>query len=101
MNKEGLHKKNFREEAIKKEERALKAKGRKEVNPWWGFSLFGLVGWTVVGPILIGIFLGFWLEHRYGPGHPWILGMLFTGLFVGIILALALVGKELFKNKDD
>ncbi|NNM43310.1 MAG: hypothetical protein HKM07_03090 [Chlamydiae bacterium] len=93
-------KKNFREEAIKKEARKLKARSKKEVNPWWGFSLFGLVGWAVVIPVLIGIFVGMFLDHRYA-GHSWTISLLLAGICVGVILAFYLLARELFKNKDE
>lgn len=93
-------KKDFREEATKKEARKLKARSSKEVNAWWGFSLFGLVGWSLVIPILIGIFVGMFLDHRYA-GHTWTLSLLLAGVCVGIILAFYLVARELFKKKDD
>lgn len=93
-------KKDFREEATKKEARKLKARGTKEVNAWWGFSLFGLVGWSLVIPVLIGIFVGMLLDHHYA-GHRWTLSLLLAGVCVGIVLAFYLVARELFKKKDD
>lgn len=93
-------KKDFREEATKKEARKLKARGEKEVNAWWGFSLFGLVGWSLVIPILIGIFVGMFLDHRYA-GHAWTISFLLSGVCIGIILAFYLAARELFKKKGD
>lgn len=94
-------KKDFRDEATKKEARKLKARGKKEVNAWWGFGLFGLVGWSVVVPTLIGIFVGMWLEHHYATGHSWTLALLLAGLCMGIILAFVLLAREMFNKKDD
>jgi len=94
-------KKDFRDEAIKKEARKLKARRSKELNAWWGFSLFGLVGWSVVVPALIGVFLGGMLEHHYTGSHSWTVALLLTGICVGSVLALFLLARELFKKEDD
>jgi|688.fasta_scaffold00191_3 ATP synthase protein I len=94
-------KKDFRDEAIKKEARKLKARRNKELNAWWGFSLFGLVGWSVVVPALIGVFVGGMLEHHYTGSHSWTVALLLTGICVGSVLALFLLAKELFKKEDD
>jgi ATP synthase protein I len=92
---------DFREEAIKKEARKLKARGRKEFNAWWGFSLFGLVGWSVIVPALIGVFVGGMIEHHFTGSHSWTLALLLTGICIGTILALFLLGREMFKKEDD
>ncbi len=93
-------KKDFRDKAIKKEARKLKARG-KDVNAFWGFSLFGLVGWSVVIPALIGVFIGELLDHYYAGSHSWTLALLIAGLSLGCVLALVLLAKEMFKNEDD
>ena len=100
MDKGQPPKKNFREEATRKEARKLKSKKSKEVDIGWGFSLFGLVGWAVVVPALIGIFVGMLLDHHYA-GHSWTISLLLAGLCVGIALALYLVARELWKKKDE
>lgn len=94
-------KKDFRDQAIKKEARKLKVRQRKEVNAWWGFSLFGLVGWTVTVPALIGVFIGLWIDSLYAGSHKWTLVLLFAGILVGIVSALVLLAKEMFKKEDD
>ena len=94
-------KKDFRDEAIKKESRKLKARRKKEVNAWWGFSLFGLVGWSVVVPALICVFVGMWLEEHYASSHTCTLVMLLAGICVGSVFALLLLARELFKKEDD
>jgi ATP synthase protein I len=94
-------KKDFRDQAIKKEARKLKSRRNKEVNALWGFRLFGLVGWSVVVPALLGIFLGGLLEHYYTGSHAWTLALLLGGILVGSVLALFLLARELFKKGDD
>lgn len=60
--------------------RRQQAKQRKKPNIWSGLGLFGLVGWAVIVPVLLGITLGIWLD-RIWPGRiSWTL----SGLIVGV-----------------
>lgn len=45
-------------------------------------TLIGTLGWMIVLPPLIGLFLGRWLD-RAGDGRFWTLSLLFTGMAVG------------------
>jgi ATP synthase protein I len=99
--KQPPEKKDFRNQAIKKEARKVKARRKKEVNAWWGFGLFGLVGWAVIIPALIGIFIGGLIEHYFTGSHAWTLALLLVGIGVGIVSALFLLAREMFKKEDD
>jgi F0F1-type ATP synthase assembly protein I len=57
-------------------------------NPWWQPSMIlftKLSGW-IAGPVLIGVFVGKWLDKKYGT-EPW----LFL-LTVGIAFFLSMFG---------
>jgi len=43
----------------------------------------GALGWTIVTPTLIGLFLGRWLDHHFGTGIFWSGPLLMLGLVVG------------------
>ncbi len=45
-------------------ERKLRARKEKHHTGWFGLSIFGLVGWSVAVPALMGIALGLWLDRR-------------------------------------
>lgn len=49
-------------------------------------ALVGVLGWTIVAPLLIGIFAGRWLDRRFGTGVFWTLGLLVLGLALGCLL---------------
>ncbi len=99
--KQPPNKKDFRNQAIHKEARKLNARRKPEMNAWWGFSVFGLVGWSVVVPPLIGVFIGWWLKKHYMGSHAWTLVFLLAGIGVGSALALVLLAREMFKKEDD
>jgi ATP synthase protein I len=43
----------------------------------------GVLGWTIVLPALVGLFLGRWLDHRFGTGIFWSAPLLLLGLALG------------------
>lgn len=61
-----------------------KANARREGDRslWYGLGTFGLVGWSVMIPTVIGIAIGLWLDVRFEGGISWTL----TGLIIGVLL---------------
>jgi ATP synthase protein I len=43
----------------------------------------GVLGWTIVVPTLLGVFLGRWIDHRFGSGIFWTGSLLVLGLALG------------------
>ena len=43
----------------------------------------GVLGWTIVVPALIGIFIGRWLDRRFDTGIFWTGPLLMLGLALG------------------
>lgn len=43
----------------------------------------GVLGWTIVLPALLGLFLGRWLDHRFGTGVFWSAPLMLLGLALG------------------
>jgi ATP synthase protein I len=50
-------------------------------------AMIGALGWTIVVPLLLGIFAGRWLDRRFGAGVFWTLSLLVAGLALGCTLA--------------
>lgn len=78
---------------LKKE--ALK---RHDENVWYGLSMFGLVGWAVAVPTLLGVALGLWLDMHTSAEFSWTLSLLFLGVFLGGLNAWYWVRRE---SRDD
>jgi len=43
----------------------------------------GVLGWIIVTPTLIGLFIGRWLDHKLGTGIFWSAPLLLSGVVVG------------------
>jgi ATP synthase protein I len=43
----------------------------------------GVLGWIIVAPTLIGLFIGRWLDHRFGTGIFWSAPLLLIGVVIG------------------
>jgi ATP synthase protein I len=43
----------------------------------------GVLGWIIVAPTLIGLFIGRWLDHKFGTGIFWSAPLLLLGVVVG------------------
>ncbi|GAB2784290.1 AtpZ/AtpI family protein [Rhabdobacter roseus] len=84
---------HFSRQIEQKAERKLTAQ-RQNQSVWFGLGMFGLVGWSVAIPALIGTSLGVWLDRRYPQNHSWTLSLLVVGLMVGCVIAWQWLGKE-------
>jgi ATP synthase protein I len=43
----------------------------------------GVLGWIVVAPMLLGLFIGRWLDHHFGSGIFWSAPLLLIGVVIG------------------
>lgn len=43
----------------------------------------GVLGWIIVLPILVGLFVGRWLDHKFGTGIFWSGPLLVLGVAIG------------------
>jgi ATP synthase protein I len=83
------------------EVRKLKAKRRGVQGIWFGLGMFGLIGWAVTIPTLLGVLLGVFVDKHYPGAHSWTLSLLIIGLFVGCLNAWHWVAKEEKAIRED
>jgi ATP synthase protein I len=90
----GKIRENFRSRIEAKAERKMETRREKERNIWFGLGMFGLVGWTVAIPTLVGVALGIWIDRKWPSRFSWSLSLLFLGVVVGCINAWHWVKRE-------
>ena len=87
-----------------KEIRKLKEKNKSNQGVLFGLGMFGLVGWSVVVPTLLGAFLGVWLDKQFPGKQSWTLTLLLIGLIAGCATAwhwLSREDKDIHKDKEE
>ena len=77
-----------------KEQRKIRARSQKSRSLWFGFGMFGVIGWSVVVPTLLGIFLGIWIDQRWPSQFSWTLMLMLAGLVIGSINAWNWIRQE-------
>ena len=71
------------EKAASKEKRKLRSRLTTEPDIWFWLGMFGLVGWSVAVPALIGVALGLWLDETWPMRFSWALTLLAVGVAIG------------------
>lgn len=94
MNPEKNDHYKFCEEVGKDEKRKIKARKRRGESVWYGLGMFGLVGWAVSVPTLIGLAIGLWMDAKVKGQISWTLIFLFIGVVIGCLNAWYWVSKE-------
>lgn len=84
----------FRDAVAGEERRKLRARRRGDRGPWFWLGMFGLVGWSIAIPTLLGIFAGVWLDRRFEGRVSWTLTMLLIGVVLGCWTAWYWVDRE-------
>jgi ATP synthase protein I len=75
-------------------DRKLKRRNEPRRSVWFGLGMFGLVGWAIALPTLIGIGLGLWIDDHVTDGRSWTVALLLAGLTLGCLNAWYWVKKE-------
>lgn len=86
--------KGLSEEIGSKEVRKIKARREKDRGVWFGLGMFGLVGWSVAIPTLIGVVAGIWIDRTWASSYSWTLMGLFFGVIVGCLNAWYWIKRE-------
>lgn len=77
-----------------KEARKIRARRQKDRSVWFGLGMFGLVGWSVAIPTLVGIALGVWIDLKWPSRYSWTLMLLIIGVILGCLNAWFWVARE-------
>jgi ATP synthase protein I len=76
------------EAARRAHRRHLEGEGDPEPSLGRRFAQIGVLGWIIVGPILLGLFLGRWVDGLLGSGITVTAALTALGAALGLWLAL-------------
>ena len=77
-----------------KESRKLRAREEGTQSAWFGLGMFGMVGWSVAVPTVLGVLLGMWIDRRWPSPYSFTLMLLLAGLALGCFSAWRWVSQE-------
>lgn len=63
--------------------RKMRARRHRHRATWFGLGMYGLVGWSVVMPTLLGVAAGLWVDSRWPGRFSWTLMLMLGGLLLG------------------
>ncbi|MDD4951348.1 MAG: AtpZ/AtpI family protein [Desulfovibrionaceae bacterium] len=69
------------------ERRRIRTRDSAGHGAWFGLGTFGIVGWSVTVPTILGVFAGVWIDSRWPGRHSWTLMLLAVGLVAGCLNA--------------
>lgn len=76
-----------------KEMRKLRAR-RHHSSVWFGLGTFGVIGWSVAIPMLIGIVIGLWIDTNWPSRFSWTMMLLLIGVVLGCLNAWHWISRE-------
>jgi ATP synthase protein I len=84
----------FGERIGKQAARKRRARRARDGSIWLGLGMFGLVGWSVAVPTLLGLALGRWIDATWPSHISWTLTLLLVGVLAGCLNAWHWVAQE-------
>lgn len=76
-----------------KESRKIKSR-RTGKNIWFGLGAFGVIGWSVTIPTVLGVALGIWIDGKWHTRFSWTLMLLCLGAGMGCLNAWHWIKQE-------
>ena len=62
--------KHFQERVSDREKSRLD-KEKQDKKIWFGLGMFGMVGWSIAIPAVLGVFLGVWIDRQSASRYSW------------------------------
>lgn len=75
-------------------QRLQHAREHPATSPLRGFSTFGMIGWSVATPTVIGALVGLWLNKHFPGDLSWPVALILGGIAVGCFIAWSWVVRE-------
>lgn len=73
---------------------------RKDDNPWKAIALVSAIGIELAISVLLGVWIGRWMDGRFGTDPVFLLIGIFAGMAVGIWAVIQLI-KPFTEDKND
>jgi ATP synthase protein I len=77
-----------------KESRMVQKRNTPNQTAWFWLGMFGIVGWSIAIPTLLGIALGVWIDTTWPSRFSWTLMLLAGGVILGCLNAWFWITRE-------
>lgn len=95
MSEEDHRDENDMEEAVTLRQKRRDEWQRTGERPLWrNLSMIGAIGWLIVIPTLLGVFVGRWLDSYFATGIFWSGALIMLGAGLGSYLAWQRIKEE-------
>ena len=84
----------MRAEVARKAERRDRAVREQNRSIWFSLGLFGLIGWSIAVPAVLGVALGIWIDTHWPSRVSWTLTLLLIGVAAGCLNAWYWIKQE-------
>lgn len=64
-------------------DRRRQARRHRRRSTWFGLGMYGMVGWSIAIPTLLGVAVGLWLDAVWPGPFSWTLMLMSAGLLAG------------------
>ena len=91
---ERAHAERLQQIVLRKSVRHERARRERDDNVWAWLGAFGLIGWTIAVPTLLGLALGRFLDDRVDASISFTITFLVCGVAVGATMAWHWVRRE-------
>ncbi|MBN1664666.1 MAG: AtpZ/AtpI family protein [Deltaproteobacteria bacterium] len=92
----------FTDRVDRKAAQKIRVRQEEDQTIWFGLGVFGVVGWSVAIPTLIGTFIGLWIDAAWPSRFSWTLMLLIAGVMFGSMNAWFWVKKAgMYRSKGD
>lgn len=81
--------------------RRIRARSKRKTSVWFGLGMYGVIGWSIALPTLIGIAVGLALDALIPASFSWALTLLFAGLILGLHSAWRWISQEMDEDRRD
>ncbi|HOJ52065.1 MAG TPA: AtpZ/AtpI family protein [Syntrophales bacterium] len=92
---------SFVHQIAKKEKMKIRIRREGDETIWFGLGVFGVVGWSVAIPTLIGVALGLWIDKTWPSQYSWTLTLLIGGVMLGSLNAWYWVKKAGIRKSEE
>ncbi|WP_435548263.1 AtpZ/AtpI family protein [Desulfobacterium sp. N47] len=75
--------KKFAKRVSEKETLKIKAREESDLNTITWSGMLGIIGWSIIIPMMLGLAAGMWIDKHYPSNYSWTIMLMFGGLGAG------------------